>query len=92
MSVYTRPLSDILIRRGLRLSLSLVGVSPTAQCEEPPLTLDMILTELKAERDRLNQAIAALEGTTTAGHRRKEGQTTAKPRRQWMRAATKATE
>lgn len=30
--------------------------------------LDTILTELKAERDRINRAIAALEGTTAPGN------------------------
>jgi hypothetical protein len=32
--------------------------------EEPYLLLDTILCELKAERDRLDRAIAALQGTT----------------------------
>jgi hypothetical protein len=31
------------------------------------LTLETILTELKSERDRMNRAIAALEGTSAAG-------------------------
>ncbi len=57
--------------------------------EEPSLTLDTILTELKAERDRLNQAIAALEGATAAGHRRKKAQITERPRRRRMGAAAR---
>ncbi len=40
------------------------GQITTNPTEEPPLSLDTILAELKAERDRLNQAIAALEGVT----------------------------
>jgi len=53
------------------------------------LTLDAILTELKAERGRLNQAIAALEGTTPAGRGRKKAQNTEKPKRRRMSAATR---
>jgi len=53
------------------------------------LTLDTILTELKAERDRLNQAIAALEGTTAAGRGRKKAQKTEKPSRRPMSAAAR---
>ncbi len=56
---------------------------------EPPLTLDKILTELKAERDRLNQAITALEGTTNVSHRRKKARNTEKPRRRRMGAAAR---
>ncbi len=51
------------------------------------MTLDRILTELKAERDRLNQAIAVLEGTTAARHRRNKARNTEKPRRRRMSAA-----
>ena len=50
------------------------------------MTLDTILTELKAERDRLNQAIAALEGTTAVRHGRKRAQKTAKRGRRSMSA------
>ena len=53
------------------------------------MTLDRILTELKAERDRLNQAITALEGTTTARHRRKKVRNTEKPTRRRMSAAVR---
>ena len=53
------------------------------------MTLDTILTELKAERDRLNRAIAALEGTTAAGHGRKNARKTVKPRRRMSAAARK---
>ncbi len=53
------------------------------------MTLDTILTELKAERDRLNQAIATLEGTTAAGHGRKKAQSTKKPSRRRMSAAAR---
>ena len=53
------------------------------------MTLDTILTELKAERDRLNQAIAALEGTTAAGRGRKKAQNTGRPKRRRMGAATR---
>ena len=52
------------------------------------VTLDTILTELKAERNRLNQAIAALEGTTAVGHGRKKAQSTEKRSRRRMSAAT----
>ena len=69
--------------------LSFVCVSPTGTREESPLTLDTILTELKAERDRLNQAIAVLEGTTAARHRRKKARNTEKPRRRRMSAAAR---
>ena len=40
------------------------------------MTLDAILTELRAERDRLNRAIVALEGVNSASptaKRRKRG-------------------
>jgi len=53
------------------------------------LTLDTILTELKTERDRLNQAIAALEGATAAGRGRKKARNTEKPRRRQMSAAAR---
>ena len=53
------------------------------------LTLDTILTELKAERDRLNQAINVLEGTTAAGRGRKKARNTEKPKRRRMSAATR---
>ncbi len=53
------------------------------------MTLDTILTELKAERDRLDQAIAALEGTTAAGHRRKRARKTEKPTRRRLSAAAR---
>jgi hypothetical protein len=53
------------------------------------LTRDAILTELKAERDRLNRAIAALEGTTTAGHERRKAQKTEKPMRRQMSGAAR---
>lgn len=54
-----------------------------------PLTVDRILTELKAERDRLNQAIAALEGTTAARQGRKKARNTEKRTRRRMSAATR---
>jgi hypothetical protein len=53
------------------------------------LTLDAILTELKTERDRLNQAIAAPEGTTSARNERKKVQITKKPSRRRMSAAAR---
>jgi septal ring factor EnvC (AmiA/AmiB activator) len=53
------------------------------------LTLDTILTELKAERDRLNQAIAALEGTTATVRGRKKAHNIEKPRRRRMSAAAR---
>ncbi|HEV2492544.1 MAG TPA: hypothetical protein VG204_05670 [Terriglobia bacterium] len=53
------------------------------------MTLDTILTELKAERDRLNQAIAALEGTTVARRGRKKAQKTEKRSRRPMSAAAR---
>ena len=53
------------------------------------MTLDTILTELKAERDRLNQAIAALEGTTAARQGRKNAQNTKKLSRRRMSAAAR---
>ena len=86
MSVYTRPLSDSPNRTR---RLSFVCVSSDGTREEPPLTLDTILTELKAERDRLNQAIAALEGATPTGGRSKKARNTEKPRRRRMSAAAR---
>ena len=53
------------------------------------MTLDTILTELKAERGRLNQAIAALGGTAPAGYGRKRTQNTEKPSRRRMSAAAR---
>jgi hypothetical protein len=53
------------------------------------LILDKILTELKGERDRLNRAIAALEGTTAARGTRKKAQNTEKPSRRRMSAAAR---
>jgi hypothetical protein len=53
------------------------------------LTLDTILTELKAERERLNRAIAALEGTSAAGDGRKKAQDTEKTSRRRMSAAAR---
>ncbi len=53
------------------------------------MTLDTVLTELKAERDRLNQAIAALEGTTGAGLGRRRAQSTEKSGRPRMNAAAR---
>ncbi len=53
------------------------------------MTLDTILTELKAERERLNQAIAALEGTTAARHGRKTAQSTKKPSRRRLSASAR---
>jgi hypothetical protein len=53
------------------------------------LLLDKILTELKAERDRLTRAIAALEGATATRRRRTNGQTTWKRSGRRMSAATR---
>jgi len=53
------------------------------------LILDKILIELKAERDRLTQAIAALEGPTATKRRRTKGQTTGKRSRRRMSAAAR---
>ncbi len=53
------------------------------------MTLDTILTELKAERDRLSQAIATLEGITAAGLGRKKAQSTKKPSPRRMSAAAR---
>ena len=53
------------------------------------MTLDKILTELKAERDRLTRAIAALEGATITRRRRMKGQTTGKRSRRRMSAAAR---
>ncbi len=53
------------------------------------MTLHRILTELKAERDRLNQAIAALEGTTAAKRGRKKVRNTEKRSRRRMSAAVR---
>ena len=39
--------------------------------------------------DRLDQAIAALEGTTATGHGRKKAQSTKKPSRQRLSAAAR---
>ena len=51
------------------------------------MTLDKILTELRAERDRLAQAIAALEGATATRRRRMKGRTTGKRSRRGMSLA-----
>ena len=53
------------------------------------MTLDKILTVLKAERDRLNRAIAALDGTAAARGRRKKAQNTEKPSRRRMSPAAR---
>jgi hypothetical protein len=45
------------------------------------LTLDTILTELKSERDRLNGAIAALEGTSAARPAGRKSSRKAAPRK-----------
>ncbi len=87
MPVYTRPLSDILIGRRLKLSLSLAGVSRRRM---RGATLDTGHDSDRTESGaRLNQAIAALEGTTAAGHRRKKAQNTEKPSRRRMSAAAR---
>jgi len=53
------------------------------------LLLEKILTELKTQRDRLTQAIAALEGATATKRRRTKRQTTGKRNRRRMSAATR---
>jgi len=53
------------------------------------LLLEKILTELKTQRDRLTQAIAALEGATATKRRRTKRQTTGKRSRRRMSAATR---
>ena len=53
------------------------------------MLLEKILTELKTQRDRLTQAIAALEGATATKRRRTKRQTTGKRSRRRMSAATR---
>jgi septal ring factor EnvC (AmiA/AmiB activator) len=53
------------------------------------LTLDTILSELKAERKRLSRAIATLEGTTAPRHRSKRAQTNEKRRGRRLSAAAR---
>jgi hypothetical protein len=53
------------------------------------VTLNTILAELKTERDRLQRAIAALEGTTPRRGRPKKAQIATVRRRRRMSAAAR---
>jgi hypothetical protein len=53
------------------------------------LTLDTILTELKAERDRLSRALAALEGTARAHNGRRKAKNGRRRGRPRMSAAAR---